>query len=220
MKSRACGQKRRKIFSGALSDWLGKRKLLAILGYGLAALTAILSIQPALNFFSRNQLMNYSWNRFHLVNAYGAFGSITKERYEIVIEGSHDGETWKEYEFKAKPGDPNRMPPQVAPYHLRLDWLMWFAAMPSPYVPSWLIHLLGKLLEGDAATLALLRGSPFPDAPPKYVRALYYRYRFTTFEERRRSGCWWHRELVGTYFPPVSLDDPEFREILGRMGFD
>ncbi len=28
-----------KVFSGALSDWLGKRKLLAVIGYGLAALT-------------------------------------------------------------------------------------------------------------------------------------------------------------------------------------
>src|SRR6266540_3152580 len=94
--------------------------------YLLAAITAVLSIRPALNFFSRNQYMNYCWNRLHLVCAYGAFGSITRERYEIVIEGSDDGTEWKEYGFRAKPGDPARRPPQVALYHLRLDWLMWF----------------------------------------------------------------------------------------------
>src|SRR5262245_35311578 len=99
--------------------------------YALAGATVVLSIRPVLNLFSRNQLMNYSYNRFHLVNTYGAFGSVTKERYEIVIEGTDDpfisDQThWREYEFKAKPGNPMRKAPQVAPYHLRLDWLVWF----------------------------------------------------------------------------------------------
>src|SRR4029453_12182497 len=32
-------------------------------------------------------------------------------------------------------GDPRRRPRQVAPYHLRLDWLAWFAAMSSAGAP-------------------------------------------------------------------------------------
>src|SRR5205807_7862149 len=95
--------------------------------YVIGAGTVLLSIQPVLNLFSKRQLMNYSYNRFHLVNTYGAFGSVTKERYEIVIQGTDDpvvtpATKWREYQFKGKPGDPQRRPPQVAPYHLRLDW--------------------------------------------------------------------------------------------------
>ena len=107
-----------------------------IILYALAVLTLALGIKPAINLFSRNQLMNYSWNRFHLVNAYGAFGSITKQRYEIVIEGSNDEQEWREYEFRAKPVDVKRGPPQIAPYHLRLDWLMWFLPFSVAVTPD------------------------------------------------------------------------------------
>jgi hypothetical protein len=190
--------------------------------WGVALLVTVLSIKPVRNLFSRDQVMNTSYNPFHLVNSYGAFGSITRERFEIVLEGTDEAvptpaTIWREYEFRGKPGDTRRLPPQFAPYHLRLDWLMWFAAMPSPYYQPWFIRLLAKILEGDGATLALLRANPFPAAPPRHIRALYYRYRFTTPEERRRSGCWWQRELVGTYFPSVSLDDPGFRKLLQRV---
>lgn len=195
---------------------------LTTLTWAVALLVAVRSIRPARNLLSKDQVMNTTYDPCHLVNSYGAFGSITRPRYEIVLEGTAEAApattSWRAYEFRGKPGDPRRLPPQIAPYHMRLDWLMWFAAMPSPFYPSWFIPLLAKLLEGDAATLALLKSNPFPDAPPKYVRALYYRYRFTTPEERRQSGCWWHRELVGTYFPPVSMSDPEFREILRSLG--
>lgn len=197
--------------------------LLSALAWAVALLVAVLSVRPVRNLLSKDQIMNTTYDPFHLVNSYGAFGSITRPRYEIILEGTAEDTpttaSWRAYEFKGKPGDPRRLPPQIAPYHLRLDWLMWFAAMPSPYYPSWFIHLLAKLLAGDAATLGLLKGNPFPDASPKYVRALYYRYCFTTPEERRQSGCWWQQELVGTYFPPVSLADPEFREILRSMGW-
>lgn len=165
-----------------------------------------------------------SFEPFHLVNTYGAFGSITRERYEIVIEGTDEEivlptTRWRAYEFKGKPGDPARLPPQVAPYHLRLDWLMWFAAMPSPYYDPWFINLLAKLLENDPGTLGLLRSNPFGEVPPRFVRTLYYRYRFTTAGERAKNGCWWQRELVGTYFPPVSLTQPAFRATLSSLGF-
>jgi hypothetical protein len=168
--------------------------------------------------------MNTTYDPCHLVNSYGAFGSITRVRYEIVLEGTDEAvlspaTRWREYAFRAKPGDVRRLPPQIAPYHLRLDWLVWFAAMPSRYYPQWFLPLLAQLLAGDAATLALLRSNPFPGDPPRHIRALYYRYRFTTPAERRQSGCWWQRELVRTYFPPVSLADPEFRALLARIGW-
>jgi hypothetical protein len=176
--------------------------------YGLVVLVALLSIDPARNLLSPGQVMNYSFNPLQLVNTYGAFGSITRTRYEIVIEGTDadvidDGTRWREYEFKGKPGDPNARPRQIAPYHLRLDWLMWFAAFsPVPQDP-WFLELMNRLAEGEPLTLGLLRTNPFPDRPPRYVRALYYRYRFTTLEEHRATGAWWKRDLVGTYMPPV-----------------
>jgi Lipase maturation factor len=178
--------------------------------YAVATLVAAMSVQPILNMLSPRQLMNFSFNPLHLVNTYGAFGSITRTRNEIVIEGTDDAaitpsSIWREYEFKGKPGDPSRMPAQIAPYHLRLDWLMWFAAMSSPSEHSWFTALLVKLLHGDRATLDLLRSNPFPDHPPRYVRALAYEYRFTTPDERRRTGRWWNRELLGDYFSPVTL---------------
>ena len=178
-----------------------------ITGCTLALVVAILSRQPTMNLLSRRQAMNASYNPLHLVNTYGAFGSITRERHEIVIEGTDDpgGRSgWREYEFKGKPGDPRRRPPQWAPYHLRLDWLMWFAALSPGYAQTWFNRLVAKLLEGDESVLRLLRYNPFPEAPPIYIRARFYRYRFTTWAERRRDGAWWHRELVGDYLAPVS----------------
>src|SRR5262249_15244205 len=134
--------------------------LINALLYGLAGATVVLSIQPVRNLFSRRQLMNYSYNRFHLVNTYGAFGSVTKKRYEIVIEGTDDvfvtdQTRWQEYEFKGKPGNPMRLPPQVAPYHLRLDWLVWFLPFSVTVTRGgiemagyelWFLRLIKKLL--------------------------------------------------------------------------
>jgi len=176
---------------------------------GLVLLVVVLSYRPVHNMVSRRQMMNFSFNRYHFVNTYGAFGSITRIRHEIVVEGTDEpvlgaATTWKEYEFKGKPGVTNRRPPQVAPYHLRLDWLMWFAALSPEYAERWFVALIRKLLEGDRATLRLLRRNPFPDGPPQYIRALLYRYRFTTWAERRATGDVWHRALLGDYLPPVS----------------
>jgi hypothetical protein len=176
----------------------------------LAIIVALLSIAPTMNMLSPGQVMNTSFNPLQIVNTYGAFGSVTRERYEIIVEGTdaeNPGEraVWREYEFKGKPGDPSRRPPQFAPYHLRLDWLMWFAAMSSPIDHPWFPELLRKLLQGDAAALSLLRTNPFPGRPPRWLRAELYRYRFTSPEERRGSGRWWNRERVGSYFAEVSL---------------
>jgi len=174
---------------------------------------AVLSYRPVRNMASRHQLMNASFDPLRLVNTYGVFGRITRERYEVVIEGTDDpalgpGTRWREYELKAKPGDPRRRPRQVAPYHLRLDWLMWFAALSPTYAETWLLPLVEKLLSNDARTLRLLAANPFPDGAPTFVRALLYRYRYTTPEERRETGAWWVRELVGQYLPPVAFYRP------------
>jgi hypothetical protein len=177
---------------------------------GLFVGVVVLSWWPVRNLASRRQRMNASFNRFHLVNSYGAFGSITRTRNEIVIEGTDDAEVgedtaWSEYEFKGKPGDVRRRPPQVAPYHLRLDWLMWFAALSPGYASGWFDAFIVRLLEGDRATLKLLRHNPFPDAPPTWIRARFFRYRFTTRRERKQSGAVWDRTPLGDYLPPVRL---------------
>ena len=191
----------------------------------LAAGTVLLSIQPALNLISPSQAMNLSYNPFHLVGAYGAFGNVGRERYEIVMEGTGDrvitpATEWREYEFKGKPGDPMRMPPQVAPYHLRLDWLIWFLpfsvivignGIRVPGYSRWFLRFVQRLLAGDGEILRLMRKSPFASEPPAFVRAQFYQYRFTTADEKRQTKAWWVRKLLGTYLPPTS------REILDRL---
>ncbi|BDB40068.1 MULTISPECIES: lipase maturation factor family protein [Mycobacterium] len=182
----------------------------AVLVIALAAAMLVLSYWPARNMLSSRQRMNASFNAFHLCNTYGAFGSISRTRYEVVVEGTADTSVgdqtvWREYEFKGKPGSVRRLPRQFAPYHLRLDWLMWFAAISPGYALAWLTPLLTRLLRNDADTLKLLRHNPFPDTPPHFVRAQLYQYRFTTPTELRRDRAWWHRTLIGSYAPPRSL---------------
>lgn len=180
------------------------------------ALVVVLSYWPVRNLMSRRQQMNVSFNRFHLVNAYGAFGSVNRIRLEVAVEGTDEPvitphTVWREYGFKGKPGDPRRLPRQFAPYHLRLDWLMWFAAISSSYAWPWFVPFLGKLLQGDPVTLRLLRTNPFPDAPPTHVRARLYHYRFTDRATLRATGAWWRRTLVREYLPPVSLESLDRR---------
>ena len=170
----------------------------------LTLLIAYLSVWPVRNMISRRQRMNASFNNLHLVNTYGAFGSVTRTRNEVVLEGSADGAAWLEYEFKGKPGDVRRLPRQFAPYHLRLDWLMWFAALSPAYAERWMSRLIDTLLVNDKPTLRLLARNPFPGEPPALVRARLYRYRFTTRSERRETGAWWHRTLVGEYRSPTA----------------
>ena len=177
----------------------------------LAVLVIALSVRPARNLVGRRQLMNASFDPLRLVNTYGAFGAITRVRREVVLEGTDEpapgpATVWAEYQFKAKPGDPRRRPRQVAPYHLRLDWLLWFAAMSPPSAHPWMATLVARLLENDPATLKLLDHNPFPDHPPALVRARLYRYRFTTAAERHQTGAWWSRDLLGDYLPPLRLD--------------
>ncbi|MFR9675620.1 lipase maturation factor family protein [Streptomyces sp. TR06-5] len=171
-------------------------------------LVVVLSRRPVRNMLSRRQRMNRSFDPLHLVNTYGAFGSVTRVRHEVVVEGAADpapgnAPRWQEYEFRGKPGEPTRRPRQFAPYHLRLDWMMWFAALSPVHGGGWFDAFLQHLLDGDPATLRLLRANPFPDAPPDRVRAVLYRYRFTTRSERKETGAWWVRSPVGEYRGPV-----------------
>lgn len=160
------------------------------------ALLAVLSRKPLANLFSSHQLMNASFDRFHLVNAYGAFGSMTERRYEVLIEGTEDAagqeaaeETWQAYEFRGKPGDLRRSPRQVAPYHLRLDWQMWFLAL-RPGAEPWFVALLERLAHGDPGVRRLLAQDPFDGRAPTALRVRYSLYRFARREERSGGARW------------------------------
>ena len=188
----------------------------AILTVGIAAL----SIEPVANLLSSNQMMNTSYEPFELVNSYGAFGSVGQVRYEIIFEGTSAGvpaenAEWRPYEFKCKPGNPDRRPCFLSPYHLRLDWLIWFAAMSSPEQAPWTVHFVWKLLHNDRGALSLLANDPFAKQPPRFVRAQLYRYQFAPL----RAGAWWTRTYVGPWLPPLSSDDPRLRRFLVGYGW-
>ena len=142
---------------------------------------------------------------FRIVNGYGLFRVMTKDRCEIVIEGSSDGVDWIPYEFKWKPGDVKRRPGWCAPHQPRLDWQMWFAALETPRENPWFIALIYRLLHDSNAVHRLVANNPFPNKPPRYVRAMFYRYRFTV-NELRHTGMWWKREELRDYLPTVSLE--------------
>jgi hypothetical protein len=188
----------------------------------LAILVGLLSVAPVLNVLSPGQVMNTSFDRLHLVNTYGAFGSVGRERMEIVFEGTDDvvisqNTRWRAYEFVAKPGNPRRRPRFIAPYQPRIDWQIWFAAMSTPDRYPWTLHFIWKLLHNDPDTLSLLAGNPFPDKPPRFIRAQFYRYEFAPPSDP--SGNWWERTPVGMWLPPLSADDPRLRQFLEAYGW-
>jgi hypothetical protein len=186
-----------------------------IVAVGLVtAVVLTLSWRPARNLFSRRQLMNASFEPLHLVNTYGAFGAVTRERLEVVIKGTgaeidDPSARWREYEFKGKPGDVNRAPCIVSPYHWKLDWQMWFAAMSPPNLHPWFLAFVQRLLEGDKRIVRLLARNPFADTPPKFIRADWYRYQFTKPGEQG----WWKRTFVGQYLPAVTLRNERHHQV-------
>jgi hypothetical protein len=188
----------------------------AVVGLAIVAL----SVPPVLNLLSGAQIMNTSFTRLPLVNTYGAFGSVGRERAQLVVEGTTD-ETitpqtrWIAYEFKCQPGDPARRPCWMSPYHYRLDWLLWFAAMGSPRDYPWAVHLVAKLLDADPATLALLAGDPFHGTAPRHVRVDLYRYSFAP----RAAKVWWERSRIGPWLPPLARDDQELQDFLRAEGW-
>jgi hypothetical protein len=188
----------------------------------LALAVALLSIRPALNLVSRTQVMNGSFDPLHLVNTYGAFGSIGRVRHEVILAGTDDDPTrpdarWLEYDLPCKPGNLQRRPCVIAPYQLRLDWQVWFAAMSEAEREPWLVHLVYKLLQGDRPVRALLAPSPFADHPPRAIRADLYEYHFTRWGDRARG--WWTRRRAGDYLRPLTLADPALRAYVADHGW-
>jgi hypothetical protein len=182
-----------------------------VITLAVTLLYVVLSWAPARNLFSRDQMMNAAFNRWNLANAYGAFGSVTKQRIEWVIQGTMSEDPtraeWHEYEFKGKPGDQRRVPRQYAPYHLRLDWLMWFLPL-GRHLEDWFRALIVKLLQADRPVLRLLRTDPFAGERPRWIRVVAFRYRFATRQERREHGVVWMRDRRRVILDPVTLPDP------------
>ena len=148
-----------------------------------------------------------AWIRpFRSVNTYGLFADMTESRPEIIVEGSNDRITWETYDFRWKPSKLTSAPKWVAPHQPRLDWQMWFAALQGSYRNTpWFPHFIGALLQGKPEVLQLLAENPFPDTPPRYIRATLYDYHFTDIATKRSEGTWWYREQKGLYCPAVSL---------------
>jgi hypothetical protein len=159
---------------------------------------------------------------FRIANQYGLFAVMTRGRYEIEFQGSSDGQNWVAYPFRYKPQALNQPPGIYAPYQPRFDWNLWFASL-----GQWRENLIVpntevRLLANDQDALALFAGNPFPKEPPKQVRAVLWQYWFTTMAERRASGMWWHRQLLGLYAPTLereangSIDVTEPPNVLPR----
>ena len=144
---------------------------------------------------------------WQIVNRYGLFAVMTQERRELVIEWSRDGDGWREVEFPFKPGALDAAPRWATPHQPRLDWQMWFAALGTCDTNPWLVRAMERLAEGSPAVTGLLAEDPFAGAPPRYVRAVLYDYRFTDAAERGRTGDWWRREWKGPYCPVVARDE-------------
>jgi hypothetical protein len=194
-----------------------------VVSWALVCVIGLLSIPVVQNLVSRRQLMNTSFeDRLQLVNTYGAFGSIGREQYVVVFQGS-DAEfpildsDWKEYAYRGISVDLQQMPPFVAPYQLHFDWQMWFASMAGPNEYPWTIHLVWKLLHGDPLASQLFARIPFPDHPPRFVRAMLYRYRFAS--PGNAAGRWWERQELHEWFPTVTKDDPRLRQAMELAGW-
>jgi hypothetical protein len=190
--------------------------------WAVAIAVALLSIPPVANMISPRQIMNTSFDPLDLVNTYGAFGTVGRERMNVIFEGTDavvpdDRAVWKAYPYRALPVALDRRPPQIAPYQPRLDWQMWFAAMSTPDQYPWTLHLIWKLLHNDPGALSLFGGNPFPQKPPRYVRAVLYRYQFAP--PGNPHGDWWKREALALWLPPLSAEDPRLIQFLKQAGW-
>jgi hypothetical protein len=188
----------------------------------ITAIVVILSFQPVVNMLSPRQIMNTSFDPFDLVNTYGAFGTVGKERLNVVFEGTMDEDTtdeanWQPYIYKGLPVLPDKRPPQIAPYQLRLDWQMWFASMSSPDEYPWTFHLVWKLLHNNAGAIGLFAENPFPGKPPRYIRAVLYRYSFV--KPGNPKDLWWSRERVSLWIPALSANDPRLVAFVKSEGW-
>ncbi|XP_056153384.1 lipase maturation factor 1 [Lampris incognitus] len=179
----------------------------------LGVLIGYLSVPVAMNLLNPRQVMNTSFDPLRIVNTYGAFGSVTKERTEVIFQGTMSSDpkdpeaVWEEYQFLCKPGDPYRRPCLVSPYHYRLDWLLWFAAFQTYEQSEWVIHIAGRLLANDTVVFSLMDHNPFQGrGVPRWVRGEHFRYKFSEpGSASAAQGKWWLRKRIGAYFPPVDL---------------
>ncbi|HTD41104.1 MAG TPA: lipase maturation factor family protein [Mucilaginibacter sp.] len=190
--------------------------------YIVAAVVAILSIQPVINMLSTEQIMNGSFDPLDLVNTYGAFGSVGQERTNVVFEGTMDDTTnnkarWKPYIYKDLPVLLDKQPPQIAPYQPHLDWQMWFAAMSTADQYPWTYNLVWKLLHNDPGAVSLFAQNPFPGKPPRFIRATLYHYKFA--EPGNPQHLWWTRERIGDWMPALSVNDPQLVKFLRYEGW-
>ncbi|HZZ38159.1 MAG TPA: lipase maturation factor family protein [Acidobacteriaceae bacterium] len=142
---------------------------------------------------------------FRIANQYGLFAVMTRGRYEIEFQGSNDDQTWTTYPFRFKPQALNQAPGIYAPYQPRFDWNLWFASLTDFQQAQIVPFTEERLLDGDPAVLSLFAGVPFPN-PPKYVRAVLWQYWFTTLAEKRATGDWWQRKLLGLYAPVLTKE--------------
>lgn len=182
---------------------------------------ALLSIPIVQNLLSPSQAMNSSFDAWELVNTYGAFGSVGKERGELILEGTSDvtitNETvWKEYEIPYKPGSVKRSLPIIAPYQPRVAWQIWFAAMERPEDNPWLIHWIWKLLHNNPDALSLLEKNPFPGTPPKFIRVSYYKYEFSLLGNSQV----WNRTYIGEWLPPLSVDNEGLKKFIAANAWE
>jgi len=143
---------------------------------------------------------------FRIANQYGLFAVMTRGRYEIEFQGSNDGQNWTPYLFRFKPQALNQAPGIYAPYQPRFDWNLWFASL-TDFQQAEIVPLTEeRLLEGDADVLSLFGSNPFPQNPPRYIKAVLWQYWFTTEDEKHATGNWWRRELLGLYAPVLTRD--------------
>ena len=141
---------------------------------------------------------------FRIANQYGLFAVMTRGRYDIEFQGSNDGENWTPYLFRNKPQLLNEPPRIYAPYQPRFDWNLWFASLGDWHQNELVPLTEERLLEDDADVVDLFKGNPFGRSAPKMVRAVLWRYWFTSLEEKRRTGNWWRREYLGLYAPEMT----------------
>lgn len=180
------------------------------------ATLAIVLVTTVAGFLSPNFPTVRLLEPFRIANSYGLFAVMTRERYEIELQGSRDGTTWIAYPFHYKPQDPRKAPGIYAPYQPRFEWNLWFASLGDWQTNTWVLQTEARLLQNEPAVLRLFASNPFAAAPPAHVRAVKWQYWFTTPEERRRTGAWWRRELLGDYAPTLSLTPQRDQVAPGR----
>ncbi|MBA3498857.1 MAG: lipase maturation factor family protein, partial [Deltaproteobacteria bacterium] len=204
--------------AAVVAYWKNLRDGVQLAAGVFSALVAVKSIAVVENLASKKQAMNRSFDRLAIVNTYGAFGSVTLERHELVIEGTLDTNletaTWHAYELPCKPGDLDRRPCVLGPYHRRLDWLIWFAAMSAKPGDPWIVHLLWKLLDGDREIRTLV-DDPFDGRAPAFVRIRRFAYHLQPLG----ADHWWTRDGEQLWVPPMSRESPDLRAALAQFGW-